>query len=291
MKFLLLLFLFPLTLLAQKNEPLPKDLAGAWTGYMYNDTTQQTNDFELAISESNKKLSGYTYTIFLIDGKKNIGIKSVKIKTRKELLLIEDEKLIDNNYDAPPAKGVRTFIELHYSENDTAEILTGSWKTNITREYNSVTGNVFLERKKKPEETAIIPKLRQLNLLNQLSFLPPSNSSSVKNTLAGNASKEVKINSSQQKTVAENEKNIAGIVKNENQPTASERIIPDTTIINPEITIFMFPKNDLSSKDTAKSGGSKNELATTKKNTDAKKDTLISLPGRNETEKIIDSFS
>ncbi len=285
MKFLLLLFLFPFTLLGQKNQSLPKDLAGVWTGYMYNDTTQQTNNFELAISENGKKLSGYTYTIFLIDGKKNIGIKSVKIKTRKELLLIEDEKLIDNNYDAPPAKGVRTFMELHYTENDTVEIFRGSWKTNITREYNSVTGNVFLERKKQPEETAIIPKLRQLNLLGQLSFFTPTGTSSVKNTLAfKNSPEKTNLGVSQKTGGAENEKNVAAIVKNNKQAAETEKIIPDTTIINPEITIYMFPKNDRPARDTATPEEKIHVLTNMEHKVDIKKDSLVSLAGRKELE-------
>ena len=118
MKFLFILLLFPFYLFAQKNVPLAKDLSGVWAGTMYNDTTRVKSDFEIAISENNGKINGYTYTVFLIDGRKNIGIKSVKIKKRENLLLVEDEKLINDNYDAPPAKGVRTFIEMHYSENE-----------------------------------------------------------------------------------------------------------------------------------------------------------------------------
>lgn len=262
MKFFLFLFLFPLTLLAQKSEPLPKDLAGVWKGYMFNDTTQTKNDFELAISESNRKLSGYTYTVYLIDGKKNIGVKSVKIRERKELLLIEDEKLIDNNYDAPPAKGVRTFIELTFAENDTAEILSGTWKTNITREYNSVTGNIYLERKKEPEQTAIIPKLRQLNLLGQLSFLSVP-VSSAGNMLAGTRTfEDSKVDAELRKTALEKDiKPENRIVRSEKALEETERIIPDTTIINPEITIYMFPKNDSPAKETTRTEEIKNELA------------------------------
>ena len=284
MKFLLLLFLFPFQLLAQKIEPLPKDLSGVWAGYMYNDTTGLTNDFEFAVSNTGGKLNGYTYTVFLIDGKKNIGIKTVKIKEKKDALLVEDDKLINDNYDAPPAKGVRTFIELHYSESDTSEILSGTWKTNITRQYNSVTGTVFLERKKQLEQTAIIQKLRQLNLSDQLSFLPKSAIASQNNSVViAKLPVEVKKPSTSKQTIpGAAEKNHAGLAKKENKPLDKEKIIPDTTITNPEITIFMFPKNDLPAKENIKFEENKNVLAVTKDSYDLKRDSLLIVADRKE---------
>ena len=282
MKFLLLFMLIPFHLLAQNNELLPKDLSGVWAGYMYNDTTRLTNDFEFAVSENSGRLNGYTYTIFLIDGKKNIGVKSVKIKERKDVLIVEDEKLINDNYDAPPAKGVRTFIELHFSVSDTSEILSGTWKTNITRQYNSVTGTVFLERKKQLEQTAIIPKLRQLNLSDQLSFLPKSTIAQQKNPvivakLPGDA---IKTSTSEQ-TVSEIEtKNTAGLVKKEESKLETKKIIPDTTITNPEITIFMYPKNDRPVKDSLKSDERENVVSDAKNSGELKDDKLLILTDR-----------
>lgn len=258
MRFFLLFLFLPFHLLAQKNTSLPKNISGVWAGHLYNDTTGLKNDFELAISENNGKLSGYSYTVFLIDGKKNIGVKSVKIKEKKDLLLVEDDKLINDNYDAPPAKGVRTFIELRYSQNDTSEILSGTWKTNMTRQYNSVTGTMFLERKKKPEETAIIPKLRQLDLSDQLSFLPKTISSKPGNALIASKLPENSEKLSSSKKVNVQKEKSKDLVLNNPDNIEKEKIIPDTTIVNPEITIFMFPKNDLPVKDTTKLEEKKN---------------------------------
>jgi hypothetical protein len=171
MKFVLIFLLLPFTLTAQQKQIL-NDITGVWAGNLYNDTTKQYIHFELAISDFNGKLNGYSHTTFIIDSIKNIGVKAVKIKNKKGNILIEDEKLIDNDYREAAAKGVRTFIELAPSENDSAEILSGTWHTNRTREYNSLTGSIFLERKKKIFETAIIPKLLQMGLSSNLSFLP-----------------------------------------------------------------------------------------------------------------------
>ncbi|MEO6683317.1 MAG: hypothetical protein ABIN48_10905 [Ginsengibacter sp.] len=256
LRFLVFIILFPFQqLFAQNNAPLPKDLSGVWAGYMFNDTTQLNTDFELAISEEKGKFNGYTYTVFLIDEKKNMGVKAVKIKEKKGVLLIEDDKLIDHNYDAPPAKGVRAFMQLHYSENDSVEILQGPWKTNITREYNSVTGKIHLERKKKIEETAIIPKLRQLDLLKTLSFVPRSGNESLKANIAATQSPETLKELTPIASVSRDEKSNNTVSANKRIKAEPEKIIPDTTIVNPEITIFMYPK-----KDTALVDNTKNEI-------------------------------
>jgi hypothetical protein len=168
MKFLFVIFLLPLKLLAQ-------DITGVWTGTLYNDTTKQYLKYEMAISEYNGKLSGYSHTIFIIDSVENIGVKSIKIKKSGERYFIEDDKLIYNNYTAPPAKGVKTYSELVLSQNDSSLILSGRWKTNIRRFYNSVTGNILLKKKKKIEETLIIPKLENLGVAKSLSFMTYDN--------------------------------------------------------------------------------------------------------------------
>ena len=168
MKFLFLIFLITLKLCAQ-------DITGVWTGTLYNDTTKQYLKYEVAISEYDGKLSGYSHTIFLIDSIENIGVKSIKIKKTGGYYLIEDDKLIYNNYTEPPAKGVRTYSNLGLSQNDSSMILSGPWKTNTTKIYKSITGNIFLKKKRKIEETLIIPKLENLGLAKSLSFMTYNN--------------------------------------------------------------------------------------------------------------------
>jgi hypothetical protein len=163
MKFLFIILLFPLQLFAQ-------DITGVWTGNLYNDTTKQFIHYELAVSEYNGDLSGYSHTTFIIDSVKNIGVKSVKVKKKDERFSVEDDKLIYNNYQEPPAKGVKTFVTLNFSENDTAQMLTGIWHTNRTKVFSQLTGTIFLERRKKIKETLIVAKLDQMGLTRKLSF-------------------------------------------------------------------------------------------------------------------------
>ncbi|MGN6604302.1 MAG: hypothetical protein ACTHK8_17720 [Ginsengibacter sp.] len=180
-----LLFIFPLKSFSQ-------DFSGVWVGYMYNDTTQQTIHYELAINDVNGKTSGFSHTTFIIDGVKNIGVKEVKVRAKKDKVYVEDEKFVYDNYTEPAAKGVKMFSFLTLSNNDSAEVLSGIWRTNATRKYNPLTGSIFLEKKRKvePQQTIIVKKLIDLGLGNQLAFLPPNvNETSIANPELAKAQK------------------------------------------------------------------------------------------------------
>lgn len=167
-KFIFILFLFPLNASSQ-------DISGVWTGYIYNDTTHKNIHYELAIMEPDGKSGGYSHTTFVVDSIKNIGVKTVKIKMKNDHIYIVDDKFIYNNYSEPPRDVVKMYSSLIFSENDSADVLTGMWRTNATKVYNALTGTVFLERKRneKPQETIIVAKLIELGFKDKLSFLPP----------------------------------------------------------------------------------------------------------------------
>lgn len=167
-KLIFFIFLFPLHAFSQ-------DISGVWTGHIYNDTTRQNIHYELAINESDGKANGYSHTTFVFDSVKNIGVKTVKIKIKNDRIYIVDDKFIFNNYSEPPPEGVKMFSTLTLSQNDSADVLSGTWVTNATKVYSPLTGTVFLERKKKvnPEGTIIVAKLIQMGLEDKLSFLPP----------------------------------------------------------------------------------------------------------------------
>ncbi len=164
---ILLFFLFPLKCFSQ-------DISGVWVGYMYNDTTQQTIHYELAINHVNGKTSGFSHITFIIDSVKNIGVKEVKVRVKDEHVYVEDEKFLYDDYTEPAAKGVKMFSFLTLSKNDSAYVLSGIWRTNATRKYNPLTGSIFLLKKKnvEPQQTLIVKKLIELGLAGQLTFLP-----------------------------------------------------------------------------------------------------------------------
>jgi len=245
---LLLFFIFPLKSFSQ-------DISGVWVGYMYNDTTQETIHYELAINDVNGKTSGFSHTTFIIDGVKNIGVKEVKVKEKNDRVYVEDEKFVYDNYGEPAAKGVKMFSFLTLSENDSSEVLSGIWRTNATRKYNPLTGSIFLEKKKKvePRQTIIVKKLIDLGFADQLAFLPPllssqntvavnskidrsqSSSSELENSLA-----KQKLNAPENNSVAGNEKTVA-VNESNSSPTnhlsasaASEKKNPDVDKNDPQ---------------------------------------------------------
>lgn len=170
-KLLFLLLLLPVRLFSQPTPSQDIDITGLWKGQLYNDSTKKWLDYEIAISEDQGKLSGYSYIVFDIDGKKEIGTKKVKIKREDEKVLIEDVEFIQNNYTVAPGRGVRVMSSLNLSVNDTAMLLTGSWKTNRTRQYSPLTGNLHLQRKPDFRPLALYKKLQELKLEKNLSFV------------------------------------------------------------------------------------------------------------------------
>ena len=85
MRVLLVLVLLPLQILSQ-------DLTGLWTGMLQTDGTDLP--YEIVISNENGNLTGYSLTIFNIDGIENVGIKAIRLKNKNGSVFIEDEKLI-----------------------------------------------------------------------------------------------------------------------------------------------------------------------------------------------------
>ena len=165
MRIILIFLLLPIKLFSQ-------DIAGVWTGTIYNDSTRKYIPYEIAITENKGKLSGFSHTIFT--GENNVqetGVKSLKIKKKSDRILIEDDELIYNNYTDPPPKGVKQFSVLNITSGTSGEYLVGAFNTNRTKEYASVTGTIKLQKKNKIEETKLIPKLDELKLSSSLSFI------------------------------------------------------------------------------------------------------------------------
>lgn len=151
-----------------------QDIEGVWAGTIYNDTTRKYIPYEIAISGSKGKLSGYSHTIFSGDNNlEETGVKSIKIKKKGDKILIEDDELIYNNYMSPPPKGVRQYSVLTFTSGPQGEYLIGAFNTNRTKEYASATGTINLKKKEKVNETKLIAKLEELNLSKSLSFNQP----------------------------------------------------------------------------------------------------------------------
>ena len=157
-------FLFPFRLLAQ-------DITGLWKGTLHNDTTGKDLRYEIAISEKNGKLSGYSHTFFILDDQEYYGIKKVNVKTEGDKIIVQNTKLITHNYPIPPAKGVFQLDVLTLETRDGIMILSGPFTTNRTRVYHSLTGSINIQKKTDYSQSALIPHLEELGLAGDLSFV------------------------------------------------------------------------------------------------------------------------
>ena len=164
MRIFFIFLLLPLKMFSQ-------DIEGVWTGTIYNDTTRKYIPYEIVISESKGKLSGYSHTTFIDNNREVTGVKSLKIKQKNTKILIEDDELIYNNYSEPPPKGVKQYSVLNVMQGESGLLLVGVFNTNRTKEYASLTGTIHLQKKENITDSKIISKLDQLQLSSSLSFI------------------------------------------------------------------------------------------------------------------------
>jgi len=160
-----ILFFFPIWLSAQ-------DITGVWTGYLK--TPGSKLDYELTISEGNKKLSGYSLIIYPKDGIENIGIKEAKIKQGKKDILIEDGELVYDNFSTHPTR-VKMFGKLSLAIKDSLMILEGEFNTRSLdfRDTRTYSGEIYLEKSYKPASSKLLITLDEINFPHHLSFLAP----------------------------------------------------------------------------------------------------------------------
>jgi len=139
---------------------------------MFNDTTELNYRYEIAISEKNGKLVGYSQTFFILDGKEYYGVKKIRITIEEDKVITQDLKLIDNNYPIKPPKGVYVLNVLNFQMTNDVMVLKGMFSTNRTKEYAPATGFIHVEKKTDFKESPLVKQLKVLGLDNDLTFLP-----------------------------------------------------------------------------------------------------------------------
>lgn len=195
-----------------------QDITGLWRGNLHNDTTGKDLRYELAISQEGKKLVGYSYTFFIYEDKVYQGLKKIKIKKVDDKYIIEDAELVAHNYPVAPPKGTKQLNVLTLSIEDSVMRLSGPFKTQRTKEYSSLTGNIDVQRRNDfYKQSALLPHLQELGLAKDLSFVKEE---------------EEKIN-----TLAALEKNKAESIKNEAPKETSMATIASKELPQVEVTI------------------------------------------------------
>ncbi len=125
-----------------------QEITGLWTGTLYNDSSNQFYDYEIAISKENGKYVGFSQTLFLIENRSYFGLKKVKVRIAPNgKVVLEDGELVLNNYPQQPTKAVRQLNILTLQTEKGNETLSGVFVTNRTKKYAALTGSVKLKKK------------------------------------------------------------------------------------------------------------------------------------------------
>ncbi len=162
---LIIVLLFPTQLFSQ-------NLVGLWTGKVY--TTDKTLPYEIAISEKDGKLSGFSYTTFTVKGEEMVAVKSIVVRREKNNIIIEDEDLVFNSFDEESPKQLKQTNTLQLEiVNDKTMLLLGKFKTLKTKEFRSLTGGIRLRKDSIIENPRLIAKLDEMELSKSLSFMQP----------------------------------------------------------------------------------------------------------------------
>lgn len=162
MKNLVLAFILLLSFQGQSQI-----VSGLYAGTLFNDTTKMLQKYEVALSEYKGKITGYSYTTFIVNDTFYYGIRNISATKKNGQLIIEDEKMITNNFPESPAKRVRRIstIPLNAVDTDTITTLSGRWHTTRTKEYYSVPGSIDLKRDDDSSQSALISHLRELKVI------------------------------------------------------------------------------------------------------------------------------
>lgn len=166
-----LLIFFTTAFCLPRNQLVAQKLTGIWKGTI--STTDKAIPYELAITESDGKYSGYSYTRFNVKGTAFVAVKSITVTLNGNNITVEDDDFIYDNFPSDAPRQVRQTGSLLLNNAATHWAMTGNFKTKKTREFRSLTGTISLTKEDSTFSSAIAPALDSLSLLNALSFMQP----------------------------------------------------------------------------------------------------------------------
>ena len=97
-------------------------------------------------------------------------VKRVKGTIEGDICEVTDDEIIAYNFRGKLDKGIKVTSTFRRNQNDSSWYLAGTWKTNSTKKYYSVTGKVSLEEEKDLTASKIFPHLEELNLAENIAF-------------------------------------------------------------------------------------------------------------------------
>jgi len=140
-------------------------VSGLYSGKLLNDSTKKEQNYELALSEYRDKITGYSYTTFVVNDTFYYSVKRVHATKNGATLIVEDDKMLVNNFPESPAKGVKQINTIPLIEKDTVRSVNGTWETTQTKKYFALHGAVDMRRDEDSTHSALIAHLKELKII------------------------------------------------------------------------------------------------------------------------------
>lgn len=165
LKLTTVILLSPLIFFAQS-------LTGLWTGALSNDsnTIRKDQSFEIALTEYKGKVYGYSCSEFIVDDELFYIVKRVTGTITGDVCEVTDDEIIAYNFKGKLDKKVKVTSTFRRNGSDSAWYLDGTWKTNETKKYYTITGKVGLKEEKDMAMSKLFPHLEELKMADQVAF-------------------------------------------------------------------------------------------------------------------------
>ena len=158
------LLAFPLFILCQ-------NLSGLWSGQLRNDSTQRIQNFEMGLSEYRGKITGYTYTTFIENDTFYYSVKRITAERKDGFLVVEDEKMVGNNFPEKKAKHVKQTTTFPLINDSTIDFTNGRWSTNQTKKYYSIGGSAQVKEQEDEKESDLLTHLQEMNVKTNIAVI------------------------------------------------------------------------------------------------------------------------
>jgi len=149
-----------------------QSLTGLWTGALHNDSSTVRKDqlFEIALTEYKGKVYGYSRSEFIVNDTLYYIVKRVKGTIEGDVCEVTDDEIISYSFRGRLDKGIKVTSTFRRNQTDSAWYLDGTWKTNATKKYYSVTGKISLSEEKDLAASKLFPHLEELKLADDVAF-------------------------------------------------------------------------------------------------------------------------
>jgi hypothetical protein len=152
-------------ILVSLSSSAQKKVSGFYKGTLFNDSTKMVQQYELALAEYRGKIMGYAYVTFVANDTFYYGIRKINAKIIGDSLIVQDDKIIANNFPESPAKHVNRTVTIPFNGQDSLISINGKWKTNQTKVYYAVPGSVEASKSDDSSGSALFAHLKELNLM------------------------------------------------------------------------------------------------------------------------------